>query len=172
MSEPGKSENLISVAIVDDDAHVRSGLWWLLNNVVGMRCAGAFATYREALAALAAQPPDVILLDVSMPDVSGIDAIRPLRANLPVAKIIMHSNYDDEEKIARSFKAGAVGYVLKNSSAPTLYDAIVKAHQGGSVWPLGFDAYSTGSANSLRPVHFLKTAVVKTGRIIRALFNR
>lgn len=172
MSEIEKQENLISVAVVDDDAHVRTGLWWLLNNVVGMRCAGAFATYREALTALAAQPPDVILLDVSMPDASGIDAIRPIRANLPVAKIIMHSNYDDEEKIARSLKAGAVGYVLKNSSAPILYDAIIKAHQGGSVWPPGFEVYSAATSHAPLPINVLRSVMRKLGRRIRALLNR
>lgn len=92
MSETGIQENFITVAVVDDDAHVRTGLWWLLNNVVGMRCAGAYSSFSEAMVALVEQPPDVILLDVSMPDISGIDAIRPLRAHFPMAKIIMHSN--------------------------------------------------------------------------------
>jgi DNA-binding NarL/FixJ family response regulator len=172
MSEIGKQENFITVAVVDDDAHVRTGLWWLLNNVVGMRCAGVFSTYREALTTLSSQPPDVILLDVSMPDISGIDAIRPLHAKLPVAKIIMHSNYDDEEKIVGSMKAGAAGYVLKNSSAPTLYDAIVKAHQGGSVWPPGFDAEPAASANSSRSIHFLKALMNKIGGMLRPLLKR
>ena len=128
----------ITVAVVDDDVNVRTGLWWLLSNIVGVQCIGTYANFHEAMQGLKLQAPDVVLLDVTMPGVSGLEAIRPLRQQSPHMKIIMHSNYDDEEKITRARRAGAAGYVLKNASAPALYEAILKVHQGDSVWPPGY----------------------------------
>ncbi len=129
---------MVNVAVVDDDANVRTGLKWLLDNVVGLRCSGTYATMSGAMCGLAEQPPDVLLLDVSLPDISGLDGIRMVRTELPSVKIIMHSNYDEEDKIVRSIKAGASGYVLKNASAPMLHDAIFKVYRGDTVWPGGY----------------------------------
>ena len=128
----------ITIAVVDDDVNVRTGLWWLLSNIAGMHCIGTYADVHEAMQGLKLQAPDVVLLDVAMPGISGIDAIHPIHRQSPRAKIIMHSNFDDEDKITRSQQAGAAGYVLKNASAPALYEAILKVHQGESVWPPGY----------------------------------
>jgi DNA-binding NarL/FixJ family response regulator len=138
MPEIATQNRVISVAVVDDDANVRHGLWWLLNNIAGLRCAGAFTSCREFLAT-SAEPPDILLLDVSMPETSGIDGIPPIKRKFPATKIIMHSNFDDEDKIARSRRAGARGYVLKNASAPQLYETILHVHRGGAAWPPGFE---------------------------------
>jgi FixJ family two-component response regulator len=70
MADIVASPNVIAVAVVDDDATVRHGWWWLLNNVIGIRCAGAYASCREFLAANAGSP-DLLLLDVAMPELSG-----------------------------------------------------------------------------------------------------
>jgi DNA-binding NarL/FixJ family response regulator len=138
MLEIATQNRVISVAVVDDDANVRNGLWWLLNNVAGLRCAGAFASCREFLA-INAEPPDILLLDVSMPETSGIDGMPPIKTKFPTTKIIMHSNFDDEDTMARSRRAGAMGFVLKNASAPQLYEAILHVHRGGSIWPPGIE---------------------------------
>ena len=138
MPEIATPNRVISVAVVDDDANVRNGLWWLLNNIAGLRCTGAFASCREFLTSVA-EPPDILLLDVSMPETSGIDGIPPIKTKFPATKIIMHSNFDDEDKMLRSRRAGAMGYVLKYASAPQLYEAILRVHRGGSVWPPGFE---------------------------------
>jgi DNA-binding NarL/FixJ family response regulator len=159
-----EKDDMITVAVVDDDVNIRNGLWWLLNNVVGIRCPEVYASFREAMTGLTERPPNIILLDVSMPETSGIDAIRSIRAQLPLVKIIMHSNYDDEEKILRSMRAGAAGYVLKNSSAPALYDAIMKVYQGGSVWPPGFEAQSTASRRGSKTTDLVRAFVQKLGQ--------
>lgn len=124
----------ITIAVVDDDAIIRQGLWWLLNHITGLRCAGAYASCEEFLAS-SVTAPEIVLLDVSMPKVSGIDSIPEISAAFPQTRIIMHSNFDDDDKIWRSRRAGARGYVLKNASAPQLYEAILKVCAGGEVWP-------------------------------------
>jgi DNA-binding NarL/FixJ family response regulator len=163
MPEIATPNRVIAVAVVDDDANVRHGLWWLLNNIAGLRCAGAFASCRELLATISA-PPDILLLDVSMPKTSGIDCIQPIKTKFPAIKIIMHSNFEDEDKIARSQRAGARGYVLKNASAPQLYEAILRVHRGGSAWPPGFEPEES------RPLGFT-TFLNALIRKARAAFN-
>lgn len=138
MLEIATPNRVISVAVVDDDANVRHGLWWLLSNIAGLRCAGVYASCHEFLTTNT-EPPDVLLLDVSMPETSGIDGIPPIKTKFPATKIIMHSNFDDEDKIVRARRAGARGYVLKNASAPQLYETILHVHRGGAVWPPGFE---------------------------------
>ncbi len=148
MPETAAQNQIVSVAVVDDDANVRHGLWWLLNNIAGLRCAGAFASCREFQASLA-EPPDILLLDVSMPETSGIDSVQPIKTKFPATKIIMHSNFDDEDKISRSRRAGARGYVLKNALAPQLYEAILRVHRGGAAWPPGFEPEESHPSVSL-----------------------
>ncbi|MGH7495188.1 MAG: response regulator [bacterium] len=138
MPENDNLQKPITIAVVDDDVNVRTGLWWLLSNIVGIHCVGTYADVHEAMQGLQLQAPDIVLLDVAMPGVSGIEVIRPIHRQSPQTRIIMHSNYDDEEKILRSQQAGAAGYILKNASAPALYEAILKVYQGGSVWPPGY----------------------------------
>lgn len=164
MPETATSNHIISIAVVDDDANVRQGLWWLLNNLAGLRCAGTFTSYHELLA-VSVPPPDILLLDVNLPETSGIDGIPALKAKFPAIKIIMHSNFDDEDKIWRSQRAGAVGYVLKNASAPQLYEAILRVHRGGSLWPAGFEPETSRSANRQT---FIKALL----RRARSVFNR
>ncbi len=154
MNEP--TTTAINVAVLDDDANVRNGLWWLLNHVVGLRCTGTYASCAEFLAKRD-PPPDVLLLDVSMPIMSGLDGIRPIKAKYPTLKILMHSHFDDEDKIARARQAGALGYVLKNALAPQLYDAILAVHRGGAVWPASFDSEAANPARST----FLKILIRK-----------
>ena len=150
MKPPPNIEHEIKVAVIDDDAHIRNGLWWLLNNITGLRCVGTYAGCKEFLA-LPLCEVDVLLLDVSMPSMSGLQGLRPIRARYPALKIIMHSNFDDENKIMRAQRAGAVGYVLKHASAPQLHEAILAAARGATVWPVGFDG---NALNASRPSLF------------------
>ncbi|MCG3158546.1 MAG: Chemotaxis response regulator protein-glutamate methylesterase [bacterium] len=145
MVDAETKDKSIRIAVVDDDAHVRQGLWWLLNNVMGLSCAGTYASWGELLAANA-PPPDVLLLDVNLPEASGLSGIPPLRAKFPGLKIIMHSNFDDEDKILAAQAAGANGYVLKNASAPQLYQSVMQIYRGEAVWPPGFEPNGNSAA--------------------------
>jgi DNA-binding NarL/FixJ family response regulator len=135
MKDLNDDKSPITVAVVDDDANVREGMWWLLNNIVGMRCGGAYANCADAMEHLRDFSPDVLLLDVNLTETCGIDCIPEFRQRFPDAKIIMHSNFDDDEKIENSRRAGADGYVMKNTSAPQLYEAILSVCNGHGVWP-------------------------------------
>ena len=141
---------VITVAIVDDDVNIRDGLWWLLNNVKGMQCIGAYASWPEAMTAFTAQAPDVLLLDVSLQNASGLDSIKPMRAKFPAMKIVMHSNYDNEEKIMLARTRGASGYVLKNASAPALHAAILSVYGGKEVWPVGYQQHEPSVSSETR----------------------
>jgi DNA-binding NarL/FixJ family response regulator len=88
---------------------------------------------------------------VSLPGTSGIDAIRPMREKFPQMKIIMHSNYDHEDKILRARQAGASGYMLKNQGVAALRGAILKVGGGGSVWPSGYEEFSAAARRAQRP---------------------
>lgn len=138
MTETKQQEDVITIAVIDDDANIRDGLWWLLNNIIGLRCSGTYGSVAQAVSDFSDLSPDILLLDVSLNGASGIDAIQPLRKRFPSMRIIMHSNYDEQDKIIRSMQAGAAGYVLKNASAVALHRAILKVHAGETVWPSGY----------------------------------
>lgn len=133
-----EQHEVINIAVVDDDAVVRDGLRTLLNNVPALQCIGVYRDVAEAMSGMLEHTPDILLLDVSLPGTTGIDAIRPMHERFPRMKIIMHSNYDHEEKILRARLEGAAGYVLKNQGTAALHFAILKVSAGGSVWPAGY----------------------------------
>lgn len=145
MTKPERITSSIKIAVIDDDANLRNGLWWLLHHIAGLECVGAYAGCKEFLAQ-ENFPLDVLLLDVAMPGISGLDGVRLIKARYPALKIIMHSNFDDESKIMRAQRLGAAGYVLKNASAPQLHEAILAAARGESVWPFGFERNALSAA--------------------------
>lgn len=122
----------ITVAIVEDKAALRQDLADLINSRKGLRCTGAFATGEEALAALPKAPPDVVLMDINLPGMSGIDCTRELKARLPKTEIVMLTMFEDAEKIFAALRAGASGYLLKRAAIAELPEAIEQAHSGGS----------------------------------------
>ncbi|MCX7824703.1 MAG: response regulator transcription factor [Verrucomicrobiae bacterium] len=122
----------ITVAIVEDKAALRQDLADLINSRKGLRCIGAFATGEEALAALPKAPPDVVLMDINLPGMSGIDCTRELKARLPKTEIVMLTMFEDADKIFAALRAGASGYLLKRAAIAELPEAIEQAHRGGS----------------------------------------
>lgn len=138
----------ITVAVVDDDAKVRSDLAWLLNSAEGLRCPGLFPTCRAALEAFSEMAPEVLLLDVNLPGINGIEGIPLFHEKIPGLKIVMFSNYEDEDKIMRSRAAGAAGYLRKNTPAAALFEAIRTVQQGGEVWPAGSKTVSPPAVHS------------------------
>jgi DNA-binding NarL/FixJ family response regulator len=127
-----KDKNHIAVAIVDDDAKIREGISWLLETSEGIKCVAAFGGCEEAWEDIADVAPDVVLMDIGMPGESGIDCVSRLSAEYPELKILMLTNYSDDDRIFESLRAGAVGYLLKNSGVEKLCEAIREAHEGGA----------------------------------------
>jgi NarL family two-component system response regulator LiaR len=123
----------ISVMIVDDHPIVRDGMKNMLLVFEDLIYAGEAENGREAMACLERQVPDVILMDIAMPVMGGIPATRAILAQYPQVKIIMLTSYPGDDLIQESLQAGALGFLLKNSSIETLANAIRSVYAGQPV---------------------------------------
>ena len=122
----------ISVSIVEDDAGVRSSLAKLIDSSPGYRCLSQHATAESALQELPKANPEVILMDINLPGLSGVECVRRLKPVLPAAQIIMLTVYQNTENIFNALAAGATGYLLKQTPPAELLSAIHEVHAGGS----------------------------------------
>jgi DNA-binding NarL/FixJ family response regulator len=123
---------LLEVVIIEDVRDVREGLSVLINGTAGFRCASAYRTMEEALENIAPERTDVILTDIGLPGMSGIDGIRALRARMPDVPILALTVYDSDEKVFRALCAGASGYLLKNTPPVRLLESLKEVAAGGA----------------------------------------
>jgi DNA-binding NarL/FixJ family response regulator len=121
------------ILIVDDHEVVREGLRALLNRKEGFTVVGEAGTVEQAIAEAAKSEPDVIVMDVRLPDGSGIEACREIRQTRPQTKVIMLTSYADEDAVFASILAGAAGYLLKQTRGNALADAIGSVTRGESL---------------------------------------
>jgi DNA-binding NarL/FixJ family response regulator len=122
----------ITVGIVEDKEQIREGLATLINGSSGYSCVAACPSAEDALRILPDVRPDVVLMDIHLPNMSGIEAVARLKELVPDTQIMMLTVYEDDEKIFRSLVAGATGYILKRTPPAELLDAIQTLHHGGS----------------------------------------
>src|SRR5688572_12216164 len=122
----------IRIAIVEDDARIRDSLFRLIQDAPGLHCTGAHRSAEEALEAIPRHNPDVVLMDINLPNLSGIECVRKLKTAMPQLQIIMHTVYDDSAQIFQSLEAGANGYLLKRTPPDELLAAIQEIHRGGA----------------------------------------
>jgi len=122
----------IRVVIADDHSVVRSGLEQLLSTADDIALAGSAADGEEAVALVAREQPDVVLMDLSMPNVNGVEATRRIVAAAPEARVVVLTSFGDDRHIADALHAGAVGYVLKHAGPDELLNAIRAAARGDS----------------------------------------
>jgi DNA-binding NarL/FixJ family response regulator len=122
----------ISVSIVEDDAGVRSSLAKLIDSSPGYRCLSQHPTAESAMQELPKANPDVILMDINLPGLSGVECVRRLKPVLPRTQIIMLTVYQNTEHIFNALAAGATGYLLKQTPPAELLSAIHEVHGGGS----------------------------------------
>lgn len=123
---------MIRVLIVDDHPVVREGLAAVLEDTKDIRVAGSVGSAEDALTSVAGGPPDVVLLDLELPGMNGVEAIPRLVAAAPAARIIVLTAYDTEERVLGALKAGAAGYLLKGAGAAEIVQAIRAVAAGGS----------------------------------------
>ncbi len=123
---------MISVAIVDDEKYVREGLQLLVDKAEGIQCIGTFGDGDSAITGLTSLCPNVVLLDIGLPDMSGIECARTLKSRLPYLDIIMLSCKEDDESVFHSLEAGACGYLTKSVFPTRLIDAIREVANGGA----------------------------------------
>ncbi len=124
--------DVIRILIVDDHAVVRIGLKTVLANATGFRVVGEAGTVAESITLAVQARPDVVLMDVRLPDGSGVEACRRIKADNPDMRVVMLTSYQDEEAIVGSVMAGASGYLLKQADAERLIQAIRDAAAGES----------------------------------------
>jgi DNA-binding NarL/FixJ family response regulator len=124
---------MIRVLIADDHAVVRQGLRTFLDLQDDMEVVAEAGDGAEALAAAEQHVPDVVLIDLVMPNVDGIEAIRGLRERVPTARAIVLSSFIDDEKLFPAVRAGAAGYLLKDVQPQELVEAIRTVHGGGAL---------------------------------------
>lgn len=122
----------IHVALFDDSKQIRDSLGMLLSTTPGIGLCGCFPDAVNVSAKVAACKPDVVLMDIDMPGVNGIDAVRTLHAERPALPIMMLTTFGDEDRVYNSLRAGAVGYLLKNNDPGSVLDAIQEVHAGGA----------------------------------------
>ncbi len=122
----------IRVAIVEDNDKIRDGLEVLIGGSATFSCVGTCETAEDALEVLPGAKPDVVLMDIGLPGMSGIDCIDELKKKLPDVQVMMLTVYDDDDRIFKSLVAGATGYILKNTMPAELLEAIRNIHMGGS----------------------------------------
>jgi DNA-binding NarL/FixJ family response regulator len=122
----------VRVALVEDDSDVRAGLELMLNASSCCRSLGGFASGEDALIALPGLKPDVVLMDINLPGMSGIECIRRLKEIQPQLQIMMLTVFEDHDRIFQSLAAGASGYLLKQTPPAKLLEAVVELQRGGA----------------------------------------
>ena len=132
MQETTTRTEPIKVAIIEDERDIREGLAMLINYTDGFECLGKYGSMEEAITSIRHRTPDVILSDIGLPGMSGIEGVKILKETYPSMTILMLSVYDDNERIFDALCAGAVGYLLKKTPPAKLIDSLKDAIHGGS----------------------------------------
>lgn len=122
----------IKVAIFEDNNNMREGLYQLINGSQGFTCTGAFPNCDDLVRRIKTSNPDVIVMDIEMPGISGIEGVKIVKENFPDIKILMETIFEDDSKIFDSICAGAEGYILKNTAPVEILSAIKEIYGGGS----------------------------------------
>jgi len=122
----------IKLAIIEDQKQTREGLVALVGGTSGFRVVGAFASMEEALRKLEWDPPDIVLLDIGLPGMSGLEGVSRLKTRFPALQILMLTVYDDNEHIFQAICSGASGYLLKDTPPVRLIEAIRELAHGGA----------------------------------------
>jgi DNA-binding NarL/FixJ family response regulator len=121
-----------TIMLIEDDTTIRDGIAYLIDNTEGFRVTGQYSSFNEAAGHLESIQPDVILLDVELPGINGIEAILEIRKKLPSARVIILTVYENEKTIFRALRNGANGYLTKNLPASKITAAIKEVMEGGA----------------------------------------
>src|SRR5215208_6058126 len=122
----------IKVTIIEDDDWIRENLAAQIRQTGGFSCLGCYASGEEALAKIMRELPDVVLMDINLPKMSGIECVRQLKALVPSVQILMLTVYEDSDKIFNSLLAGASGYLLKRTPQAEILEAVADVYRGNS----------------------------------------
>ena len=132
MQQPPPANGVVKVAIIEDLREIREGLATLIDLTEGYRCTGRYGSVEEALARIARDVPDVVLSDIGLPGMSGIEGVRLLKERYPHMLFLILSVYDDDERVFDALCAGACGYLLKKTPPARLIESLKDAVEGGA----------------------------------------
>jgi DNA-binding NarL/FixJ family response regulator len=127
-----KKPSPLHIAIVDDDADMRRTLHAILQRQANMRCVGTFSSAESAIVDIPKLKPELVLMDINLPGMSGVECVRTLSQQMPGLLIVMLTVYDDDDDVFNSLAAGASGYLLKPVRAQALVEAIEEVYAGGA----------------------------------------
>lgn len=122
----------IKVAIFDDNDMLRDSVSMILQDEEDFKLVGSYSHCRELVKNIQHIKPNVVIMDIDMPDINGIEGVKLIRSNFPTVQILMQTVFDDDEKIFSAIKAGAGGYILKNAGSKNLLEAIREVYNGGA----------------------------------------
>ena len=122
----------IRVASVEDDEQVRENLSRLIGEAKGFECVANFSSGEEALESWPRRAPDVVVMDINLPGISGVECVRQIKSKFPEVHVVMLTVYDDSERIFQALQMGASGYLLKRSTTAEILHAIEDVHGGGA----------------------------------------
>ena len=152
----------ISIAIVEDLDEVRNGLKSFLSLSEGFAVLDTFTTAEEALYDIPKLKPDIVIMDINLPGMNGIECIRQVKSKVPLTQFMMFTVYENDEKVFEALKAGASGYLLKNTGLVQLIESLKELHNGGS--PM--------SSNIARKLVSVFREKEKNSQPVEALSNR
>lgn len=135
MSLPSPSSNgstILRVSLVEDERGTRENFVALINRTPGLKSIGAYRSAEEALEKVPLDPPDVLLMDLHLPRLSGAECVRRLKARLPALRILMLTKFEDADHLFKALKAGASGYLSKQVPSAEIMAAIRQVHEGGA----------------------------------------
>ena len=122
----------VNVGIIEDDPSIRESVASLINSAAGFSCGEIFESVESAIENISRPPPDVLLMDINLGGMSGIEGVRRLKSIFPKMNILMLTVFEENDKIFQSLCAGASGYLLKRTPPAKILDAISEVHQGGA----------------------------------------
>src|SRR5260370_41131632 len=132
LSPSAAASAITKVAIIEDQRDIREGLASLIKFTDGYKCTGSFRSMEEALEKIQFELPNIMLVDIGLPGMNGIEGIRLLKESYPQLLLLMLTVYDDDEMIFDALCAGACGYLLKKTPPPLLIESLKEAMDGGA----------------------------------------
>ncbi|MBD3288140.1 response regulator [candidate division KSB1 bacterium] len=123
---------MINVTIIEDDEDIRKSLAILVNGTAGFECINCYSDCESAIAEIESDPPDVILMDIGLPGMSGIEGMRIIKNKLPEIDILILTVHEDNQRVFEALCAGACGYLIKDTQPGKLLDAIQEVRCGGA----------------------------------------
>ncbi len=122
----------IEVVIIEDNNDIREAFRTLINGSPGFRCMHTFSNGFDAIRELPGIKPDIAMVDINMPGMTGIECVKKLKTLIPKTQFLMETVYEDDDNIFNALRAGASGYILKKTPAAKIMEAITELHHGGS----------------------------------------